>query len=58
MTFKIEKEESFNKTIRMPRSLIRQMEKLAQEKNISFNRLVVQCCQYALKNLDEGKGHV
>lgn len=40
----------------MPRSLIKQLEKLAQEKNISFNKLAVQCCHYALKNLDEGKG--
>jgi len=56
MTFKIEKEESLNKTIRLPRSLIKQLEKLASDQNISFNKLVIQCCQYALKNLDEGKG--
>ena len=28
------------------------MQKLAQEKGISLNKLVVQCCEYALKNLE------
>ena len=44
MTFKIEKEESVNKTIRMPRALVQQLERIASQKDISFNKLVVQCC--------------
>ena len=50
--FKIQKPESLNKTIRMPSTMIEQMEKIASQKNISFNQLVVQCCQYALDNLE------
>ena len=50
--FTVKKPESSNKTIRMPNELINQLEKLATEKDISFNQLVIQCCNYALENLD------
>ncbi len=49
--FIIKKPESSNKTIRMPNELIEKLEKLAAENDISFNQLVVQCCEYALNNL-------
>jgi predicted HicB family RNase H-like nuclease len=49
--FDITKRESFNKTIRMPDSLIRKIEKLALEKQVSFNQVVIQCCEYALSEL-------
>lgn len=51
--FKIKKIESSNKTIRMPNDLIDELEKLANANDISFNQIVVQCCQYALENLDD-----
>ena len=51
--FTVKKPESSNKTIRMPNELIDQLEKLATEKDISFNQLVIQCCNYALENLDK-----
>lgn len=51
--FVIKKPESSNKTIRMPNELIDKLEKLAAEKDISFNQLVIQCCQYSLDNLQE-----
>lgn len=53
MLFKIEKPEYTNKTFRMPNELISEMEKLAQSKQISLNQLVIQCCKYALENLEE-----
>ena len=55
--FVVKKNESFNKTIRMPSDLISKIEKIAREKDISFNQVVVQCCEYALDNLetDENK---
>ena len=31
------------------------IEKLAQEKDVSLNQLVIQCCQYALDHLDRGE---
>lgn len=51
--FEIKKTESRNKTIRMPVDLIEKLEKLADSKDISFNQLVIQCCEYSLKNLKD-----
>lgn len=51
--FKVEKPEYTNKTFRMPNELISQLEILAQNKQISLNQLVIQCCKYALENLEE-----
>lgn len=36
----------------MPLELVKKLEKLAQEKKVSLNNLVVQCCEYALENID------
>lgn len=49
--FEIKKTTSSNKTIRMPDTLIEKLEHLAVQHDISFNQLVVQCCEYALENL-------
>ncbi len=48
--FKIKKTKSSNKTIRMPDELIEKIQSLADLNDISFNKLVVQCCEYALEN--------
>lgn len=51
--FKVKKSEYVNKTFRMPLELVKNLEILAQEKNVSLNNLVIQCCQYALNNIDD-----
>lgn len=51
--FKIKKPSASNKTIRMPDSLIVKLEKLAAKNDISFNQLIVQCCEYAMEHLDQ-----
>lgn len=53
--FHIKKPQSYNKTIRMPDEMIQRLEALAAEKQISFNQLVIQCCQYALEHLPENE---
>ena len=50
--FEIKKPTSSNKTVRMPDTLIEKLEKLAALNDISFNQLVIQCCEYALKDID------
>lgn len=50
--FKVKKPEYVNKTFRFPIELVKKMEILAQEKDVSLNSLVVQCCEYALENID------
>lgn len=37
----------------MPDPLIEELEKLAYQNEISFNQLVTQCCEYALKHIDK-----
>ena len=54
--FEVKKTEHVNKTFRMPADLVKRLEVLAQEKNISLNNLIVQCCEYALENLDKSEG--
>ena len=51
MDFIIKKPTSSNRTIRMPDTLIEQLSKIASEQNISFNQLVIQCCEFAIDNL-------
>lgn len=50
--FQIKKAEHVNKTFRMPLDLVKKLEKLAQEKQVSLNNLVIQCCEYALENVE------
>ena len=49
--FNIKKTEYTNKTFRIPTELVKRMEFIAQEKGVSLNNLVVQCCEYALDNM-------
>lgn len=51
--FKVEKPEMVNKTFRLPAKLVQELQTLAQEKDVSLNNLVQQCCEYALKQLDK-----
>lgn len=39
---------NISKTIRFTEELNNRMIALAQEEEVSFNELVIQCCQYAL----------
>lgn len=49
--FEVNKPEYVNKTFRMQTDLVKRLEILAQNKGISLNNLVAQCCEYALENL-------
>ena len=50
--FEVKKPEYTNKTFRMPIELVKRLEQIAQAKGVSVNNLVVQCCEYALDNID------
>ncbi len=54
-SFKIKKSLSSNKTIRMPDELINELQKIADLNDISFNQVVVQCCEYALENMADAE---
>ena len=53
--FDVKKPEIANKTFRLPVELIKRLETVAQEKGVSMNNLVLQCCEYALDNLKDEK---
>lgn len=50
--FKVEKPEFVNKTFRMEKKLVERLEQIAQQEDISVNALVVQCCNYALDDME------
>ena len=49
--FKVKKEEYVNKTFRLKKTLVEELEKVASENSVSLNELVSQSCQYALENM-------
>jgi len=51
--FKIQKTEFANKTFRLPQELISKLETIAQSRQISVNNLVIQCCEYAISNIED-----
>ena len=51
--FEIQNQQKSNKTIRMPDELINKLQIIADQNNISFNRLVIQCCEYALNDMEK-----
>lgn len=53
--FKVEKTSYTNKTFRIEDELLKRLEKVASQENISVNSLVVQCCKYALDNMETEK---
>ena len=44
--------DAVSKTFRLPEPQVKALEAIAEENKISLNRLVVQCLQYALENIE------
>lgn len=53
MGFRVDREEYINKTFRIEKKLIDELEAICDKKNISLNKLVVKCINYALENLED-----
>lgn len=55
--FKLKKEyvEYENKSLRLPKDLVTQVQELATKNNMSFNRVIIQCIEYALDNAEESE---
>ena len=41
-----------NKSLRLPKDLIEQVQSLANDNNMSFNKVVIQCIEYALGDME------
>lgn len=53
--FRVKKDriEYENKSLRLPTDLIEKVQELADENGISFNKVVIQCIDYALDHMDK-----
>lgn len=49
----IEEENTITKTIRIKRNVANKLESLAVQNNITFNRLVNECIDFVLENMEE-----
>ncbi len=50
---KIEDEQSVLKTIRIKYSVLKRIEELSKVSNIFVNKIINECIDFALENLDE-----
>ena len=53
LKFIIRKKEYSSKTFRMPLELVEELQTVAQSNKISLTQLVINCCEFALENLEE-----
>ena len=56
--FKIDNEmknANIPRTVRFTEQLFEKLNETAAQNNISFNLLVLQCCKYALENIENNK---
>lgn len=53
--FKVKRgyDDNVYKTFRLPKKLVEQLDAIAGKNELSLNRLVIQCLEYALENIDE-----
>lgn len=57
IVFKLKKDyvEYENKSLRLPKDLITKIQELANKNNMSFNKVIIQCIEYALENSEEAE---
>lgn len=48
-----ENHSGISKTLRLPENIVADIQKLANLKNLSFNRVVISLLEFSLDNLDE-----
>jgi len=53
LKLRIEKEEFINKTFRLSKRLVDEMQVICYDKGISMNRLVDICLKYSLENMED-----
>lgn len=55
--FRLKKDyiEYENKSLRLPKDIITQVQELANVNDMSFNKVVLQCIEFALDNMETEK---
>lgn len=54
LVIKKEYDEYVNKTFRLPVEIIETLNTVAKEKNTSLNKVIIQCLEFAIENMDDG----
>ena len=54
---KSDRKETENKTVRFTVEMISRIQKIMQEKDVSFTGFVLQACEYVLDELDKEDTH-
>ena len=57
LTIREEYSKYNTKTFRIPSEINDKLDVLAKEHHTSLNKVVIQCLEFALSNLDEGDGN-
>ena len=55
LTFQREYDKLSTKTFRLPVEFVETLDKLAKSHNTSMNKVVIQCLEFALNNIDESE---
>lgn len=55
LIIKKEYSEYVNKTFRLPVEIIETLDAVAKEKNSSLNKVVIQCLEFAIENIETGE---
>ena len=51
----MKKKYSVTRTIRIKKELLNRLEEIAYKHDISTNKLIIKCIEYALENMEEDK---
>ena len=53
LVIKKEYNEYINKTFRLPTEIVDTLENVAKDKYSSLNKVIIQCLEFAIENMDE-----
>lgn len=53
LVIKEEYNEYVNKTFRLPGKIVEVLEEVADDKNSSLNKVVIQCLEFAIENMGD-----
>ena len=53
LVIKKEYNEYVNKTFRLPTEIVDTLEGVAKDKNSSLNKVIIQCLEFAIENIDD-----
>ena len=58
-SFRLKKEytDYENKSLRLPKDLIEKVQQLANDNEMSFNKVVMQCIEFALENIEDSNNN-